>query len=102
MQHDFSTKYGRVLTAKEYSAHTAGVALFHYFNTFGMFDDLVWYDPGVNFMSEVVSKRLEWIGVRGVISLVDRHESNGVGGTKKYIIWHLRTHVHDLRYRRYG
>jgi len=61
-----------------------------------MFDEL-WSDPGANFMSEVVSKLLEWMGVRRVISLVDRHESNGVEGTNKQIIRHLCTLVHDLR-----
>jgi len=47
-----------------------------------MFDEL-WSDPGANFMSEVVSKLSEWMGVCRVISLVDRHESNGVEGTNK-------------------
>jgi len=61
-----------------------------------MFDEL-WSDPGANFMSEVVSKLSEWMGVRRVISLVDRHESNGVEGTNKQIIRHLRTLVHILR-----
>jgi len=70
--------------------------LFQYFCTFGMFDEL-WSDPGANFMSEVVSKLSEWMGVCRVISLVDRHESNGVEGTNKQIIRHIRTLVNDLR-----
>ena len=37
------------------------------------------------------------MGIRRVISLVDRHESNGVEGTNKQILRHLRTLVHDLR-----
>ena len=37
------------------------------------------------------------MGVRRVISLVDRHESNGVEGSNKQILRHLRTLVHDLR-----
>ena len=32
-----------------------------------------------------------------MISLVDRHEFNGVEGTSKQILRHLRTLVHDLR-----
>jgi len=35
--------------------------------------------------------------VKRVISLVDRHQSNGVEGTNKQIVRHLRTLVHDLR-----
>jgi len=37
------------------------------------------------------------VSIRRVISLVDRHESNGVEGTNKQILRHLRTLMHDLR-----
>ena len=46
---------------------------------------------------EVVWKLTEWMDVRRVISLLDRLESNGVEGSKKEILRHLRTLVHDLR-----
>ena len=62
--------------AKEYTANTIAVALFTYFCTFGMFEEL-WSDPGSDLMSEVVQKLCDWMGIRRVISLVDRHESNG-------------------------
>ena len=48
-------------------------------------------------MAEVVQKLSEWMGIKRVISLVDRHESNGVEGSNKQILRHLRTLVHDLR-----
>ena len=53
--------------------------------------------PGSDLMAEIVQKLSEWMGIRRVISLVDRHESNGVEGINKQILRHLRTLVHDLR-----
>ena len=67
-----------------------------FFCTFGVYDEL-WSDPGSDLMAEVVQQLSEWMGIRRVISLVDRHESNGVEGTNKQILRHLRTLVHDLR-----
>ena len=82
----------------EYTAHTVASALFTFFCTFGMNDEL---NPtrvtGSDLMAEVVQKLSEWMGIRRVISLVDRYESNGVEGTNKQILRHLRTLVHDLR-----
>jgi len=92
----FYTKYVWATPAKEYTAHTVASALFTFFCTFGMYDEL-WSDPGSDLMAEVVQKLSEWMGIRRVISLVDRHESNGVEGTNKQILRHLRTLVHDLR-----
>ena len=57
----------------------------------------MWSDPGSDLMAEVVQKIAEWTGIRRVISLVDRPESNGVEGMTKQILRHLRTLVHDLR-----
>ena len=92
----FYTKYVWATPAKEYTAHTVASALFTFFCTFGVYDEL-WSDPGSDLMAEVVQKLTEWMGVRRVISLVDRHESNGVEGSNKQILRHLRTLVHDLR-----
>ena len=68
--------------------------LFHHFCTFGLFDE-IWSDPGSDFMSEVVKLLNQWFGIRHVVSLVDRHQSNGVEGTNKQILRHLRTLCHD-------
>ena len=92
----FYIKYVWATPAKEYTAHTVAVALFTFFCTFGIYDEL-WSDPGSDLMAEVVQKLTEWMGIRRVISLVDRHESNGVEGSNKQILRHLRTLVHDLR-----
>ena len=97
----FFTKYVWATPAKEYNATTAASALFTFFCTFGTFDEL-WSDPGSDLTSEIVAKLSEWLGIKRVISLVDLHESNGVEGTNKQILRHLRTLVHDLRIPRNG
>ena len=49
----FYTKYVWATPAKEYTAHTVASALFTFFCTFGMYDEL-WSDPGSDLMAEVV------------------------------------------------
>ena len=48
-------------------------------------------------LCRVVAKLSEWLGIKRVISLVGRHESNGVEGNNKQILRQLRNLVHDLR-----
>ena len=90
------TKHVWGMPAKSWDATTAATALFVYFCTFGLYDE-VWSDPGVFFMSQAVEQLMCWLGVRHVVSLVDRHESNGVEGRNKQILRHLKTLVHDER-----
>ena len=71
-------------------------ALFQYFTTFGVFEE-IWSDPGSDMMSQVVLQLNTWLGIKHVVSLVDRHESNGVEGTTKQLLRHLKTLVHDER-----
>ena len=54
-------------------------------------------DPGSDLMSNVVVKLNEWFGVDKLVSLVDRHESNGVEPTDKSILRHLRAFIFDFR-----
>ena len=51
----FYTKYVWATPAKEYTAHTVASALFTFFCTFGMYDEL-WSDPGSDLLAEVVQK----------------------------------------------
>ena len=90
------TKHVAVYPAKDYTAQTLAVALFQYFTTFGVFEE-VWSDPGSDLMSEMVQQLNKWLGIKHVVSLVDRHESNGVEGTNKQLLRHLKTLVHDER-----
>jgi hypothetical protein len=46
-------------------------------------------------MSEVVEHLNKWFGIQHVVSLVDRHQSNGVEGTNKQILRHLKALVMD-------
>jgi hypothetical protein len=48
-------------------------------------------------MSDAVTTLNKWLGVKHLVSLVNRHESNGVEGTNKQIHRHMRTLVHDER-----
>jgi len=90
------SKHVAVYPAKDYTAQTLAVALFQYFTTFGVFEE-DWSDPGSDLMSEMVQQLNRWLGIKHVVSLVDRHESNGVEGTNKQLLRHLKTLVHDER-----
>jgi len=59
--------------------------------------DSIMSDPGSEFTAEVVQSLHKWLGIRHVFSLVDRHESNGVEGTNKQIVRHLKALVADER-----
>ena len=72
------------------------LALFQFFSTYGVFEELI-SDPGSDLTSEVVKHLTDWYGIRHVFSLVDRHESNGVKGTNKSILRHLRAIVSNER-----
>ena len=48
-------------------------------------------------MSHVVIKLNKWFGVEKLVSLVDRHQSNGVEPTNKSILRHLRALIFDYR-----
>ena len=90
------TKFCQVYPSPVYDAQSVASALFQYYCNFGTFEELI-SDPGADFMSDVVKQLNEWFGIHHKVSLVDRHESNGVEGTNKQLLRHLRTLVHDLR-----
>ena len=93
---DQFSRYLWGMPAKTYEAKTIASALFIYFTTFGIFDEL-WSDPGSDLMSDTVKQLNTYLGIRHVVSLVDRHESNGVEGPNKQLLRHLRTLVYDTR-----
>ena len=90
------SKHVGAYPAPDYSAMSLATALFQYFTTFGVFEE-IWSDPGSDMMSQVVLQLNTWLGIKHVVSLVDRHESNGVEGTNKQLLRHLKTLVHDER-----
>jgi hypothetical protein len=77
-------------------AVAVATALFTYYCTFGIFEEIV-FDPGIEFKNEVVNLLHTWLGIRQVFSLVDRHQSNGVEGTNKQILRHLKALIFDER-----
>ena len=93
---DFYTKYVWAYVAKDYEAKSIATALFVYYCTFGVFDE-VWTDRGSNILSDVVQQLNEWLQVKHVVALTDRHQTNGTEGSNKQIVRHLQTLVHDYR-----
>ena len=92
----FYTKFTVLYPANTHNAIALATALFQFFCTYGLYDD-IYSDPGSDLMSEVIDHLHKWLGVRHIFSLVDRHQSNGVEGTNKQIIRHLKALVHDER-----
>jgi hypothetical protein len=48
-------------------------------------------------MNDVVKHLTRWLGITHKVSLVDRHESNGVEGTNKQVLRHLKALVMEER-----
>jgi hypothetical protein len=91
-----ATKLVALYPSQHKTALDMALALFQFFSTYGVYESLI-SDPGSDLTSEVVKHLTSWYGVRHVFSLVDRHESNGVEGTNKSILRHLRALVADER-----
>ena len=94
-----NSKLAWLWPAKDHSAETLAIALFNFFCRHGLCDEIR-SDPGSDLTSEVVAQVHAWFGIKHVFSLVDRHESNGVEGTNKQILRHLRALVADERVNR--
>jgi hypothetical protein len=77
-------------------AESLGRALVTFFSLYGMFDTII-SDPGSDLTSNLTEELERFYGVQHVFSLVDRHESNGVEGTNKQILRHLRALVQEER-----
>jgi hypothetical protein len=88
---NFFTKHVALYPGKDHSALTVATALFQYCCTYGLIDAII-TDPGSEFMNEVVDHFLKWLGIPNHrVSLVDRHESNGVEGTNNPLSQSLNT-----------
>jgi hypothetical protein len=82
--------------SKDLTAESLALALFQFFITYGVVDVLV-TDAGSNIDSEVTRLLLGWFGVRLRMSLVNRHQSNGVERTHREILKFLSMLVSDER-----
>ena len=90
------TKFVAVYVSKEYTGESIARALLQFFSAYGIFEELM-SDPGSDIMSSAVICLNKWMGIAHIVSLVDRHESNGVEQTNNQILRHLKTLVHDYR-----
>jgi hypothetical protein len=86
--------YGYAINSKD--ANTIAGALFKFYVTFGYYDTIM-SDPGSEFLNDTVTCLNRLFGIRHVVSLVDVHTSNGVEGTNKQILRHLRALLMDER-----
>ena len=82
--------------AADKEANTLVRAITTFYSIYGRYE-YIYSDPGSDLTSKVMEELNDYYGVKHVISLVDRHESNGVEGTNKQILRHLRALVQEER-----
>ena len=87
---DHHTKLVFIFPVASHNAENAALAIFTYCVIYGGFDILM-SDPGSELTSQAVAQVNKWFGIHHRLSLVDRHESNGVEGANKQILRHLTT-----------
>jgi len=85
---DHFTKLIYIHPTRNHDAESAALAIFLYCVIYGGFDILM-TDPGSDYMSQAVEQVNKWFGIHHRVSLVDRHESNGVEGANKQALRHL-------------
>lgn len=90
------SKYVALYPASKHDASTLATCLFQYFCTYGLCD-LIVSDPSSDLISDVIKSLHEWLGIRHRFSLVARHQSNGVKGSNKIVLKHLRALVYDQK-----
>ena len=82
---DLFSHHVQVYPRKTHDALTLARNLFTYYATWGIYDEII-TDPGSDIMSDAVTTLNKWLGIKHLVSLVNRHESNGVEGTNKQIM----------------
>ena len=91
------TKFCVLYAVPSKDALTTAHALFVFFSTFGLFDELR-TDPGSDFTSTVVSHLLQWLGpLRHSFTLVNNPQADGVEPTNREILRHLKALAADER-----
>ena len=93
---ELDTKFPQAYPIKDYSAHTVATILFKHYCTFGIFDAVL-SDPGSSLLADTVKQLNSWLGVKQLVSLIGRHESNGTEHVNALFMGHLRRLVHDER-----
>ena len=83
-----------VYPVRDMSSDCVLEVLIKHYSMFGLFDEIA-SDPGSALLDQSVSELNKIFGVNHKVSLVGRHQSNGVEGSIKQFIRHLRTYVSD-------
>ena len=73
---ELDTKFPQAYPIRDYTAHTVATTLFKHYCTFGTFDAIL-SDPGSSLLADTVKQLNAWLGVKQLVSLIGRHESNG-------------------------
>jgi hypothetical protein len=90
------TKLVALYPSKSHDAKASADALTQYFCTYGLFDCIM-TDPGTEFKNQLMEHLTRYFGIRHRFSIVDRPQSNGVEGSNKQILRHLKALVIDER-----
>jgi hypothetical protein len=90
------SKFVTIYPCPDHTAEHTARALFSHYVAYGKFEQVI-SDPGSDLMSATIVLLNEWLGQEKLVSLVERHESNGVEPTNKKFLLHLRCIVQDLR-----
>jgi exodeoxyribonuclease-3 len=91
------TKHVYLHPSKLQNAEGAANAILTYISLFGRFTKLI-SDPGSDYTADTVLQLNRYFGIERALSLVDRHESNGVESTNRELKRHIQTLVHDKRF----
>ena len=81
---------------KNFDAESAALSLLAYRFTYGPVYQLI-SDPGSHFTARAMELFNEYMGVKHLLSLVDRHESCGVERHNKELLRHIIAACYDLR-----
>ena len=79
---DLFSHHLQLYPRKTHEAEALAQNLYSYYMTWGIYDQII-TDPGSDIMSAAVTTLNKWLSVEHLVSLVGRHESNGVEGTNK-------------------
>ena len=93
-----TTKLVYMFPSKEHDGLHAAKAIFSFITLFGMYEEII-SDPGTEFTAHLLAHLTEWFNNQQIFSAVDVHESNGVEGTNKQILRHLRALVTEKRFK---
>ena len=96
---DLVTGMTRMYPRKELTAEGTAECVIDFIVTYGLYTE--WHtDPGSDFMSEVMKLVTKYLGIEThIVSLVDRHESNGVERVIREVLRHLSALVNEERTR---